>query len=150
MKLKNILIVLFFLFSIFSFGQESKYPKDTIYVKFENKKGIINWNAKFERTYEKMNGIFFNIENEKGNMALFYDIKKKSDTLCTSHLKNYKFVNLKEIRKKHNEWINKLHNGQRKPPANKNGAFHTFLIEIISKEKFVIYPVIWRSEGVID
>jgi len=100
------LIVIFFT-PIFIFGQESKYSKDTIYIKYENKKGAINWNAKFERAYEKMNGIFFNVENEKGNMALFYDIKKKSDTLCISYLKDYNFLNMKEIDKKEKEYYKK-------------------------------------------
>ena len=68
--------------------------------------------------------------------------KKKTDTLCNKHLKDYPFSNLKEIEKKRHEWIFE----NERPPANKNGVFQTYLIEIISEEKFVIYPVIWRNE----
>lgn len=58
----------------------------------------------------------------------------------------YHFSNLKEIRKMHNQWIHTPYKGKRKPPINKNGAFQTYLIEVISKDYFVIYPVIWRNE----
>jgi len=59
-------------------------------------------------------------------------------------------LNLKEIKKRHSKLVNELHNGKRKPPINRNGAFQTYLIEIISKDFFVIYPVIWRNVGLTD
>jgi len=143
--IKLILIILFFI-PFLIFGQKSIYPKDTIYVKFENKAGAKKWNAKFERIYEKKNGIYFNVENSNGDMALFYDKNEKPDTLCIMHLKNYKFTNLKEINEKRHKWIF----DNKRPPADRNGVFQTYLIEIISKSKFVKYPVIWRNEGAID
>ncbi len=33
---------------------------------------------------------------------------------------------------------------------DKNDIFKTYLIEVISKEKFVLYPVIWRNQGIIE
>ncbi|MBA6156365.1 hypothetical protein H3Z83_07545 [Tenacibaculum sp. S7007] len=80
---------------------------------------------------------------------LFHSSQKNSDTLCYKHLKEYQFLNLKEIESKEKKYYKKRFGGN---PwiKNKNGVFHTFLIEVISKEKFVIYPVIWRNEGVIN
>ncbi|WP_175418943.1 hypothetical protein [Aureibaculum algae] len=54
--------------------------------------------------------------------------------------------NLKEIDEMRHKWIFE----NKRPPADRNGVFQTYLIEEISKEKFVIDPVIWRSEGVVD
>lgn len=149
--IKRILFFIFFIPTL-TFGQKFKYPKDTIYIKFENKTRAKNWNKKFKYTYEKIKGIYFNIEHIKGDMALFYDFRKKSDTLSIKHLKNYTFLNLKEIRIKHNNWIDRKFKNSKYKPYNGylNSSFITYLIEVISKEKFVIYPVIWRSEGAID
>ena len=36
---------------------------------------------------------------------MFYDQNRKADTLYIKHLKNYKFLNLKEIRKKEIAWV---------------------------------------------
>ncbi|CAM1339508.1 conserved hypothetical protein [Tenacibaculum aestuarii] len=85
-------------------------------------------------------------------MLFFYDKKLSTDTLCNKHLKNYTFLNLKEIREKEINWVNKKYSNSKYKPysGSKNAAFHTYLIEEISKEKFVIYPVIWRNEGAID
>lgn len=136
------LLILAIFLPIVCFGQKSIYPKDTIYVKFQKKIGAKKWNAKFERIYKNKHGFFFNVEDSNGDMALFYDQEQSSDTLCYKHLKDYHFSNLKEIEKKRQEWIFK----NKRPPVNKNGAFQTYLIEIISEEQFVIYPVIWRNE----
>jgi len=144
--IKTFVVILFYLGSNFIFGQKSLYPKDTIYVKYEEKIGGKKWNAKFNRDYNKKQGIYFNLENKDDNMAFFYNNKQKADTLCIKHLKEYKIYNLKEINEKRKKWIFE----NKRPPADKNGVFQTYLIEVISKEKFVIYPVIWRSEGAID
>lgn len=135
-------LILAILLPIICLGQKTIYPRDTIYIKFEDKIGSKKWNAKLERTYKNKHGFFFNVEDSNGDMALFYDQEQSSDTLCYRHLKDYQYSNLKEIDKRRNEWIFK----NKRPPANKNGVFKTFVIEIISKEKFVIYPVIWRNE----
>lgn len=84
--IKKNLLCITFLFSVLSFGQKkAKYPKDTIYIKFEKKIGQKKWNAKFERSYKEKKGIFFNVENDKGGMALFYNLNNKTDTLCVKH-----------------------------------------------------------------
>lgn len=127
-------------------GQNPPYPKDTIFVKFEHKPGTKNWNAKFERDFKKNAGVFFNLESKVGDMALFYSYNQRADTLCIQHLKDYHFSDLDEINEKRNKWIFE----NKRPPANKNGVFQTYLIEVISKEYFVKYPVIWRNEGVVD
>jgi hypothetical protein len=131
------------------FGQKKIYPKDTIYVKYENKKGSKEWNKKFQYNYEGKAGVYFNIEHEKGDMALFYNEECITDTLGIQYLRDYKFSNLKEIDKKETLYYKKRFGGN---PwiKNKNAVFQTYLIEVISKEQFVIYPVIWRSQGVID
>jgi hypothetical protein len=143
------ILIFSLLFPVLIFSQQSKYPKDTIYVKYENKVGLKKWNMKFKHEYENKKGIYFNIEHIKGDMALFYNKKQKPDTLCMKHLKDYTFENLKEIEKKEKKYYKKRFGGN---PwiKNKNGVFHTFLIELISKEKFVVYPVIWRSQGVAE
>ena len=43
--------------------------------------------------------------------------------------------------KKENKYTSPIHT------FDKNYIFNTYIIEIISDEKFVIYPVIWRGEG---
>jgi len=138
----KILILILFL-PIVCFGQKSKYPKDTIYIKF---KDSIFTNTKMKSksiyNFQGKNGIKF---WWKGKW-MFYDQNRKADTLYIKHLKNYKFLNLKEIDKKRHTWIF----DNKRPPVDRNGAFQTYLVEVISKEKFVIYPVIWRNEGVID
>lgn len=148
----KLILIIIFLIPILTFGQNSIYRKDTIYIKYENIKSDKNWNAKFKRTYEKKKGIFFNVENHKGNMVLFYDRELKPDTLCIKHLKDYKFSNLEEIENKKNNWIDRKFKGLKYKPynASKNGVFQTYLIEVISKYYFVIYPVIWRNEGTTD
>jgi len=137
--IKTLLIVIF-LSPIFTFGQKTIYPKDTIYVKYEKKTGnkkLSNWK------YKNKDGISFSIKDISGkHISLFYEQINKTDTLCMKHIKDYKFSNLKEIERKKHEWIFE----NKRPPANKNGVFQIYLIEIISEEKFVIYPVIWRNE----
>jgi hypothetical protein len=79
-------------------------------------------------------------------MSLFHNYKNKADTLCYKHLKNYNFLNLKEINEKRYKWIF----NNKRPPVDRNGVFQTYLIEIISDNKFVVYPVFWAGEGIID
>ena len=148
------MLILLFLLPTLTFGQESKYPKDTIYIKYENKRGIKKWNGKFPYKYEGKMGVYFNIEHVKGDMALFYEKELNIDTLSMNLLKEYYFSNLKEIRKKEIAWVDKKYAKSKYKPYTggglRNAAFQTYVIEVISKGKFVLYPVIWRNEGDID
>jgi hypothetical protein len=146
MNATKLVLILFFLSSNFIFGQGSEYPKDTIFLKF---KDTIFTNTKMKsksiHNFQGKNGIKF---WWKGKW-MFYDKNRKADTLCYKHLKDYTFLSLKEIEKKEREYYKNRFGGN---PwiKNKNGVFYTFLIEKISREKFVIYPVIWRNEGIIQ
>ena len=82
----------------------------------------------------------FNLKDtNKKSMSFFSGKEQNIDTLCIKQLKDYTFLNLKEIDKKRHTWIFE----NKRPPVDRNGAFQTYLIEVISNEKFVIYPVIW-------
>ena len=149
---KNIVLLLLFFTPFVALSQKSKFPKDTIYIKYEkngyNKK-LLNWE------YSGKKGIIFNIKGINNSyIMLFYPYGKRIDTLCTLHLKDYEFSNLKEIREKEIDWVDRKFKGQRYKPYSgggiKNAAFQTYLVEAISENYFVIYPVIWRNEGVID
>ena len=130
------ILILIISLPIVCFGQESKYPKDTIYIEYDKKKHF-----KKVLNHPKLGkNLYFQ------GIGVFYNYKEKADTLYIKHLKNYKFLTLKEIDKKRHTWIFE----NKRPPVDRNGAFQTYLIEVISKEKFVIYPVIWRNEGVIN
>jgi len=144
MNVRNNFSLIFLLhLSISLFGQKPPYPKDTIFVKYYNIEDPDKWNKKFHSKHNGKKGIYFNLEHPKGDMALFYDETQSPDTLCVKHLDDYHFSNLEEIDQKRYRWIF----DNKRPPANRNGVFQTFLIEVISKEKFVIYPVVWRNEG---
>lgn len=142
----KIFLIIFF-FPFFIAAQQSKYPKDTIYLKFKDTVfNNPNMKAKSFHTFNNKKGIKFWWEKK----WLFHQQGKKTDTLCYRHLKDYTFLNdLKEIRKKHNNWIDRKFKNSKYKPYNGylNSSFITYLIEVISKEKFVIYPVIWRNEG---
>jgi hypothetical protein len=137
-------IVIFFFLPILTFGQKKelqKFPKETIYIKYEkslHSKKMLN-----HKEFGKV--IYFNIKND----GVWYDFKKKTDTLCISKLKNYKTSSLDEINNKEWEYYQKRFGGV-PPVKNKNGVFYTYLIEIMPNKEFVIYPVIWRNEGIID
>jgi len=133
--IKIFLMIILFIPTLF-FGQESKYPKDSIYILFDKDKHI-----KKELNHPELGkNLYFN------NIGVYYNYQQKIDTLCLKHLKDYKFLTLKQIRKKEWEYYKKRFGGS---PiiSNKNWVFHTFLIEIISNDYFVIYPVMWRNEG---
>lgn len=139
--------VLLLLASAVSYGQKSIYPKDTIYIRYENSAENKKWFGTYGYGNNKKEGILFNIRDKNNEaMSLFFHRKNKADTLCVKHLEDYKFSDVKEIREKRHKWIFK----NKRPPADRNGLFQTYLVEIISKDYFVIYPVIWRNEGVID
>lgn len=143
----KIILIVIFIFPLSSMGQKSLYPKDTIFIKFENIIKNKKWLGKYKFENNEYEGILFNIRNDDNKwMTLFYSSTNKIDTLCSKHLKEYTFSNLTEIQEKRTKWIFE----NKRPPANRNGVFQTYLIESISKDYFVIYPVIWRNEGVVD
>lgn len=151
--IKIFLLVLFFC-PILTFGQKKenkKFPKDTIYIKFKKHNDHANkWHGKHKRFYENNEGLLFNLKTTNGNIILFYNFNHKADTLCISELINYKTLNLKEIRNKEIEWIDRKFTKSKYKPytGTRNAIFNTYLIEIISDSCFVIYPVIWRNQGV--
>ncbi len=141
------------LFPFMANGQNAPFPKDTIYIMYsankkENRK-IKNWE------YQGKKGIYFSIrdcsdEHNGRNkfISLFYLYSKPVDTISIKQLKNYHFSDLKEVIEKHVKWVDKKYKGMKYKPynRNKNKAFKTFLIERISEDCFVKYPVIWRNE----
>lgn len=144
--IKIIFISLFFIPTIL-FGQKAIYPKDTIYIKFEKKRENKKWFGNYGYGRNKKVGTLFNLKDKNDkHISLFSPENSQLDTLCNLHLKDYKISTLKEIDEKRDKWIFE----NKRPPADRNGVFQTYLIEIISKEKFVIYPVIWRNEGTVD
>ncbi len=137
------LLLIVFCVPLLTNAQKTKFPKDTIYLNytdtiFSNKK----MKAKSQHTFNNEAGIKFWWNGK----WMFYNYKSKTDTLAISRLKDYKILNLKEINKLEIEYYEKRFGGN---PwiKNKNWVFHTFLIEVTSEEKFVVYPVIWRNEG---
>ena len=150
MDVTRILFILMLFFSSIIFGQKSTYPKDTIYVRYENKVENKKRHNRYKYDNGELSGISFYIKDsvnrtDKG-MSLFYSYDRKADTLCFKHLKNYHFSNLNEINEKRYKWIF----NNKRPPADRNGVFQTYLIEVISMDFFAIYPVIWAGEGIID
>ena len=123
-------------------GQSSPYPKDTIFILFDNDLH----EKKILKHPEHGKNIYFK------NLDVYYNLNYKSDTLPIQQLSNYHFSDMPEIKKKVIDWVEKKYAGQKyKPhPWSKNSVFHTYLIEVISEDAFVVYPVIWRNEGVID
>jgi len=144
--IKIIFISLFFIPTIL-FGQKTIYPKDTIYIKFVKKRGNKKWFGNYGYGSIKKIGTLFNLKDKNSkHISLFSFENSQLDTLCNLHLKDYKISNLKEIDEKRYKWVFE----NKRPPADRNGVFQTYLIEVISKEKFVIYPVMWRNEGTVD
>ena len=88
---KQILFLLL-LIPFFSFGQKSKYPKDTIYIKFEKKIGNKKWFGNYGYGKNKKQGTLFNLKGtDKQSMSFFLGKKQNLDTLCIKHLKEYEF-----------------------------------------------------------
>ena len=133
--IKIIWLTLFFIPTIL-IGQESMYPKDTIYLFFDKKKHL-----KKELNHPDLGKNFY-----FEGIGVFYNQKQKADTLSIKQLKTYTFSDLKEINKKRYNWVF----DNKRPPADRNGVFQTYLIEVISEEEFVIHSVIWAGEGIIE
>lgn len=85
--------------------------------------------------------------------TFIYYKKNDSDTLLIHNLSKYKLTNAKEVdgklitirKKRLEENPDKILR-----PMNKNTVFNTYLIEILNKKEFVVYPVIWKNVGVQD
>ena len=136
------LLALSFFISFVSRSQNGNYPKDTIYLMYKDTT-FLNYKMKAKEDYvfKGKKGVKFLWKSS----WLFYDKDHKTDTLSTSRLKNYKTVNLKELREKEINWVDRKFKRLKYKPysGNKNAVFQTYLIELISEDKFVIYPVIW-------
>jgi hypothetical protein len=144
------LLFILFCFPFLINAQKAKFPKDTIYILYEQKSSNIK---KLNWKYKNKKGIYFSIKDINSKyISLFYPYEKLLDTLCVSKLKEYKTLNLKQIKKKHNNWIDRKFKNNKIKPYNGyfSSSFVTYLIEVISEEQFVIYPAIWRNEGVIN
>lgn len=159
--IRKLLFILFLLSILFKGYSQKKdlfegwkiisVQKDTIFLTF-NKEEKCDKRLKFYRKKEK--GIIFNF-CKKG--SLLFPNKFKSDTLCYKHLKNYKISTMLDITKKVKDFRYKTYKKRPKSEHDKlfqaydkNDMFQTYLIEIINKEKFVIYPVIWRNQRIIQ
>lgn len=98
MDATKLLIIISFIFTSTLFGQNSLYPKDTIYVKYEAKKENKKWTEKYGKYKNEKDGIFFNIKDTSNKtMSFFFNKENKVDTLCNKHLKDYRFLSLEEI-----------------------------------------------------
>lgn len=153
--MKAILLTISLFFFSFTNAQ-NKQQGIKIYIKMEFESDCFR-KQKFYSSEEK--GIVFNNQCKKGNSFLFSD-DKKSDTLTINELRAYKISSIEEIKKTEQEWRtekfkdvqekNKKEGGHSLPihTFDKNYIFDTYIIEIISDEKFVIYPVKWRGQGI--
>lgn len=152
----KIIIVLINLFILSFSHSKQKNEQIKIYLKME-----IDSNCfRKQKFYSKEeNGIILNNECNSGGSFLFSD-KSIADTICISQLKNYKITTIEEVKKTEKKWRqekfkevqskNKKDGGYTLPyhTFDKNYIFETFIIEIISGEKFIVYPVTWRGEGI--
>ena len=149
--IKFILLTVFFISGKFAYSQ---YEKDTVYLKFEENSDDEPYyrGVKFET--QKKGDIVFNLIS---NGSLIYSKGGKADTLSIDKLDSFHISTFKEVEQKVKEFRYKTY--KKSPPNendkayqfyNKNDIFETFLIEIISSKKFVVYPVKWRNQNVID
>lgn len=145
------LILIICLLPVYLFSQE--FSKETIYLNFLNQKDCSR-KMKFYSKDEK--GLIFNLFCKKNGTFLFKNTSK-SDTLSLFYLKDYKINSTAEIEKIEKDWRNRNKKklidkyGFPYPRFDKNGIFNTFIIEILENQnKFVIYPVIWRNQGIVD
>lgn len=131
----------------------SQYKKDTIYLKFITNTGEEPYYRGAKSTTQK-GDIIFNLI-EKG--SLLYLKGNRADTLKVGKLNRFTISTFKDIEKKVKEFRYKTY--KKSPPSqndkayqfyNKNDIFETLLIELINDNQFVVYPVKWRNQNVID
>lgn len=161
---KTPFIILFCILFVFQIqGQKKKdslflgwgrisYQKEKVYLLFKNNKG--NYPSYRCKKFKNNKGINFNL-CEYG--SLLFPRKYKSDTVNISFLERYKISTEQEVKKKVNEFRYKTYKKLPQKPNSKlyqaydnNDLFETYLIEVISKDKFVVYPVFWRNQRVIE
>src|SRR5699024_7864609 len=102
--------------------------------------------------YRGEKGIYFSIRDRSHELygrnrfiALFYPYTQPTDTLPINQISSYHFSNLKEIDEKHYHWVFDYN----RPPLRKSQIFQTYVVEKISTDYLVKYPVIWPNEGVV-
>ena len=155
--MKHITAIISFLFISFSYAQNNK-KEIKIFIKMELDSSCFR-KQKFYSKEER--GIIFNNECKSGGSFLFSN-KSKSDTICISKLKKYKILSMEDIKSIEKKWredrFKEFQERNKKEGKitlpyhifDKNYIFDTYIIEVISKEKFVIYPVNWRGQGVMQ
>src|SRR5690606_18594399 len=122
---KFLTIISIFITTSTIFGQNSLYPKDTIYVKYETKKENKKWTEKYGKYKNEKGGIFFNIRDTSNkSLSFLFNKEDKVDTLCLKHLKDYKLSELEEIDKKRQKWIFE----NKRPPVDRNGFSKPILL----------------------
>lgn len=132
-----------------SYGQIIK--KDTIFLVFKKNDKILSKEKCLK--FKRKEGVIFNL-CKKG--SFLFKNTSKSDTLCYKHIKDYKITNIDSIAVLEKKWKIKSRKalikkyGKIYPPFDKNGIFQTYLIEQINNKQLVVYPVIWRNEGVVE
>ena len=161
--IKHLIFYLIILFSFKSYTQtkENDFWKDwevmeginkeTVYLNFsEVKNNCIHKDLKDKM--KKKNGTQFNL---CGKAILLFKNTSKSDTLCYKHINDYKTSTMEDVNEKVKEFRYRTY--KKKPKSghdklyqayNNNDIFETYIIEIISEEKFVLYPVIWRNQRI--
>lgn len=132
--------------------QRISVKKEKIFILFKHDKKC-DRRLKFYRKEEK--GVVFNLGCKKYGSCLFKN-NLKSDTLPLKELSSYNITTMEALEEKITAFRKKTY--RKLPPKdnyklyqayNKNDIFQTYLIEIINNKKFVVYPVVWRNQGVI-
>jgi hypothetical protein len=147
----NYLIVLtslvFFLSIRESFAQQ--IPKDTIYIEFKRNDGTLP--SHLGKKFKDKRGLNFNLKNG----AFLFPKEKTSDTLEIKHLERYTISSEEDIHKLSKKWwvknskaIRNIY-GKTPPPFSRNARFVTFIVERL-EDVFVLYPVYWRNESVVE
>jgi len=128
----------------------SQYAKDTIYL---NVSKDCNFET-FKLKWMKPEGLQFNL---CGNAVFLFAKGEHADTLWMDKLDLYAISTFKDVNQKAKDFRYKTY--KKNPPNendkayqfyNKNDIFETFLIETINDKQFVVYPVKWRNQNVID
>lgn len=145
--MKYLLLVVGLFFTLSTNGQN----KIKIYLKIEIDSNCFR-KQKFYSETEK--GYIINPNCNSGGNFIY---QTKSDTLSLINLKKFKITTAEEIKKIEKKWREQkfieYKKSKEKYPLpihtfDKNYIFETYLIEIISENKFVVYPVKWRGEGI--
>lgn len=150
--MKIIIVIISLLVTSLTFFQNKEQIK--IYLKLELD-SLCFKKQKYYNNNEK--GLVF---IDKSKESFLFSDTSKADTLCTSTLKKYKTSSIDEIKKIETKWreqkfkeVQKKLKETGKYPLpihtfDKNYIFDTYILEIISNEKFVLYPVKWRGQGI--